>query len=65
MSLFFRVSGILAILLTFTGAGFIAGEHVESERIVAVTPTHEKGPVAYKSEQLPPGVTLDPPYAKP
>ena len=41
MSLFFRVSGIVAVLLGFTGAGFVAGEHRSK-----ISEVHMTGPIA-------------------
>ena len=40
MGLFLRVSAIVAILLGFLSAGFVAGEHIEAEKTAHTQPSN-------------------------
>ena len=58
VSLFLRVSAIVAVLLGFTGAGFVAGEHIQATRQSAIAPQTIGD---HAGEPLPADVTVGPP----
>lgn len=58
MSLFFRVAGVVAVLLVFFGAGILTGEHVNPQTVIVQMPSPPKPIVPAKFDDSVPVTPL-------